>query len=170
MQVLRRLAPHELEPEVEGRVTHSTVKVETACERYLAWIADTKRGMRKAQRDRDEMRSVIDGIKAVRYDRDGAGVQQLHGDDRMVEIVTRLAEIDERMANRLEAYAFAMGEWSAISMQLPAIESEALELHYVDGMCWEDVAQRLAYSERNIYRIRLDALYDLYELLPQGWQ
>lgn len=151
-------------------MSNSAVKVETACERYLDWIADAKRSMSRLNADRDEMRSVMDGLKAVRYDREGGGSTMLHGDDAMAASIERLEEIDRRVADKARHYAEAVEDWLSIRVKLPSVEADALQLHYIDGQPWDVVASAINYSERNVYRVRIDALFDLYELLPPGWQ
>lgn len=145
-------------------------KVETACESYLASVSDAKRAMRRLAQDRREMRECIDGLKGVRYDRQGGASAMEHGDDAMAAVVVRLEEIDEKIRSYSQTYADILSEWIYVKTLLPALHAEVLTMHYIEGMTWEAVALEVRYSERNIYRLRWDAMLSLYEVLPQGWQ
>lgn len=146
------------------------VKVEEACERYLGWIAGAKRTMRRLNQDRAEMRRCIDGLKGVRYDRIGGSSYQANGDDSMAAIVSRLEELDFGIASAAKDYEEAIADWLETKSHLNSIHAEVLTMHYIEGMTWEAVALEVRYSERNIYRLRMDALLALYEVLPEGWQ
>ena len=46
--------------------------------------------------------------------------------------------------------------------------AEVLELYYIDGLTWEQVAQRMGYEVRQIYRLHGVALWKV--KVPEDWQ
>lgn len=139
--------------------------VETVCEGYLEGISDARRAIRRLEQDRAEMRAAIDAIRGVRYDRVGGSPTMEHGDDAMFATIERLEEIERTVVEKANAYAETLSDWLYVRSQMPQLHADVLTMHYVEGMTWEAVALEVRYSERNVYRLRWDALLSLYELL-----
>lgn len=140
-------------------------RVETVCESYLEGIADAKRAIRRLEQDRAEMRAAIDQIRGVRYDRQGGSATMEHGDDAMFATIQRLEDIEQSVLQKAAAYADAISDWLYVRSRIPQLHADVLTMHYIEGMTWETVASLASYSERNIYRLRWDALLSLYEQL-----
>lgn len=146
------------------------VHIETACKRYLKTVADARIKRDRLMRDREEMRETMDGLKAVRYDRDGGHAARLHGDDAVAEILSRLEAIDERIIEAAKECTEVMSEWLEVSDRMSGKSADMLSRHYIQGQTWEDIALLYAYSERHIYNLRTEAMFDLYDALPHGWR
>ena len=158
----------------EGESVSEAYEVEDACTRYLSYVADARRDVDRVEAKRAEMRENIDMLGAIRYDKVGHARGE-HGDDRIAAVVCQLEAIDASLVERMGAYAEAMAEWLRVTSDMDKLEVAVLERYYVVGkydntVTWEAVARELGYSERSMYYVRMNALYDLYERLPDGWR
>ena len=80
--------------------------------------------------------------------------------DRMIDLDRRLDEQIRRMV-RLKLAAV-----DAIAAVEDARMREVLELYYLDGFTWEQVAERMKYDVRWIYRLHGKALLEV--RVPEG--
>ena len=101
-------------------------------------------------------RMKVEGIKAVTYDGDRVQTSTVN---RTEEMVSRLVDLEARYANALAAYNDAVLERE---QRIEAIEDDRQEavllLRYIMEMGWEDIAERLGYSYRNVTRLHGKAL------------
>ena len=76
--------------------------------------------------------------------------------------VERAAISHAELSDRLRVVLAQIGE-EALEIEraiesLPARERNLMRMHYIDGVSWEEVAQRTCYCLRQVYRIRRQAL------------
>lgn len=115
----------------------------------------------------EQARAEMDGLKGVRYDRDGSAGTMMHGDDAVAALV-------ERMDNAIVAWVASLDELEqertrftdacgALDPKLSAL----LTLRYLDGMPWADVADSMGYTEGYVRDdLNERALAALYDVMP----
>ena len=75
------------------------------------------------------------------------------------ETADRLIELERRVNSRTrELVRWKLAAMDAIDLVEEANLREVLELYYIDGYTWEQVATRMGYSERQILRLHGTAL------------
>lgn len=103
-----------------------------------------------------ELRRISESIGGSNFEeRVKGGTLENHLETTIAKIVDLEAEIREE----LDAYITLKGEiLSAISRHSDEDESLLLKLRYVEFMTWEQIAEKMNYSTRQIYRLHKDAL------------
>lgn len=85
------------------------------------------------------------------------------------ETADRLIELEQRVnAQARELVRWKLAAIDAIRQVEEPRLAEVLELYYIDGMTWEQVAQRMGYEVRQIYRLHGVALWKV--KVPEDWQ
>lgn len=85
------------------------------------------------------------------------------------ETADRLIELEQRVnAQVREMVRWKLAAIDAIDAVEEARLREVLELYYIDGFTWEQVAQRMCYEVRQIYRLHGVALRKV--KVPEDWQ
>lgn len=106
----------------------------------------------------------IAGIKAVDY-----SVDRVDGGCPAYIIEAMLDDKDERMkecqrqAHDLECLVrrvdYILGRMD------DQLHASILEMHYVNGKPWDEIAEAVSYSSQHIYRLRFDALLCFYDCM-----
>lgn len=113
----------------------------------------------------EQNRAELDGIKAVRYDKDGGG--STPNDDAFVNQVARMDEINSRLESiREDTIRRRDAMESAIDALPDPTHSAILRGHYINGEKWEMlcVMDETACSYRSMMRWRKAALESIYDL------
>lgn len=138
-------------------------------ERWMREAARIVRACETAKNRLAELERGIGHIRAVVYDRIGGKTSMLSGDDAVVEQVARIDAARERYIAAFTEYIEAAVE---IDKTLARLDDERfallLRLYYFDGHTWDEVAKRMAYTQRNVMLIRRKALLALFDLIPGG--
>ena len=131
---------------------------------FLRRARDVDRRVDEAQERVDRLRAKLEAGRLSRV----TGMPRGGGAD-WTETADRLIEL-ERVVNARTR------EW--VRWKLNAIDAirsvgeprlaEVLELYYIDGLTWEQVAQRMGYEVRQIYRLHGVALRKV--KVPEDWR
>lgn len=123
------------------------------------------------QANYQEQLEAIDGIKAVRYDRQGGRPTMEHGDDAMAEAIDRLMATGNAMVERIVAWTAELEQFDALCRRVTPQSGRVLKLRYRDCMKWDDVADAMGYASDYVRReLRERALDELYTVLPLSWK
>lgn len=143
--------------------------------RYRDLQADTNRLWDRA----DDLRGRIEAARTSHLD----GMPHTHGGDadRIGGIVSELEEIKTEARKGLEEATAARREISAAIRQICgprwADRREILRLRYIDGLMWEDVAEKMFGDDpkywdkaeaflRRAFKLHTQALAELSEIVP----
>lgn len=129
------------------------------------------------RRARDVDRRVDEAterVERIRAKLEGGRMSSLTGMPRgggadWTETADRLIEL-ERVVNQRtrELVRWKLAAIDAIrAVEEPRL-AEVLELYYIDGLTWEQVAQRMGYEVRQIYRLHGVALRKV--KVPEDWR
>ena len=113
----------------------------------------------------EQNRAELDGIKAVRYDKDGGG--STPNDDAFVNQVARMDEINSRLESiREDTIRRRDAMESAIDALPDPTHSAILRGHYINRLRWEQLCamDETATSYRTMMRWRKAALESIYDL------
>ena len=81
------------------------------------------------------------------------------GSGDWTQTADRLIELEQRVnAQTRELVRWKLAAMDAIGLIDKAREREVLELYYIDGFTWEQVAERMDYDLRWVYRLHGKAL------------
>lgn len=140
-----------------------------AAERWCKSIREYAQRSARADDKLAFLRSQADCIKAVRYDRIGGRSQIEHGDDA---IVNALSRIDDAVDAVIQATNDLMDESEEFERSLDRMENQSyarlLYLRY--AMCWEwcDIAREVPYTYNHLTTYaREAALEQLYDYMPE---
>lgn len=139
-----------------------------AAKEYADAIRSQRLSARALQACMADAISALDGLTAVRYDRESVQSSGMeHGDDA---VAAKLADVEEATAR----YRAEKEEWQAMLVEfdrctgeLPSPERDLLRLRYAHAYPWHVVAGVLCYSE--VYArgaINRRALSLLYDVMP----
>lgn len=153
------------------------MKVDDTCDKYLKEVKNAYRKLENIKAERDRIRSSIDGLKAVVYDKVGGSATMEHGDDAMFRSIEKLEEAELVLSIQADVCTDLISEWVEVSNSIDPEMLRIIDMHYFQGMTWEDIAKledkdscKLPCSVRTVYRIRSDAMLSLYDAIPKGWQ
>ena len=143
----------------------------TQAEAYCNHVRGLKMRCEDEQDNYREQIETIDGIKAVRYDRQGGRQTIEHGDDAMADAIERLIETGNAMVERIAAWMAELEQFDALCRRVTPQSSRLLKLRYRDCMKWDDVADSMGYTGDYVRgELRERALDELYTVLPLSWK
>lgn len=140
-------------------------------ERWLGHVAARVRRVDALRAEVDAKRTELDGLHAIDYSRPAVSVGMATGDDAMVDALYGLnraisgycRELADLTAEQADAHA-------RLASLADATGAAALSMHYLAGLEWTEVADRLGYSKRHVFRIRDAALVEAYGVMPPEWR
>lgn len=133
---------------------------------YMKQIQIARRGIRllSEQIERDSV--LASGVKAIRYDVDK--VQTSPVGDRMTDIVAGIASATDELKKKIEELQEKENEARGYLIRLREEHERVLVYHYFDSMRWEDVAEKMNYSDTYVYDLKNKALDELTEILKES--
>lgn len=90
----------------------------------------------------------------------GGGVSQ-----KMQNAVIALIDLENALNKAIDEYIDYKKDVLEKLSELPQLERTVLELYYVKGMTWVQIADYLDYSTMHLWRIRQNANYILFKVL-----
>ena len=85
--------------------------------------------------------------------------------DKVGDIVGKIAELDDEIDNKIEDLVSLKLEATRLINQLDARENLLLDMRYIQGKEWPEIADEFCYDERNIHRLHSNALGKLDAIL-----
>lgn len=121
---------------------------------------------------RDECKQIDNQLKALEIAATSPRIQAMDGmprgsggGDAMASIVAELVQLEEKYKDKLHRLHTAMAEVEDLIDSLDdPVERQVLRCRYIEGLIWEEVCVKLAYSWRQTHRIHgaaLDKLVDV---------
>lgn len=133
---------------------------------YLSQAQRLKKRYESALEDLEYIRTMADGVGAIRYDKDR--VQASPENDRLADYMIRLERAESRVLHAAETYFSAYEDISGkIGKIMPGLYSDVLYLRYIRGMQLMDVAEDLNYSYEYIKHIHGLALVQFGKRFPE---
>ncbi len=130
---------------------------------YMETIRKVKREIRMIMDDIERETVLAAGVKAIRYDVDK--VQTSPAGDRMADIIARITEDTDRLNERI-SYLLDLEETARrILVNLRDESARVLELHYLDGLSWVAISERMGYSDKHVFKLYDRALQEFDEIL-----
>ena len=102
----------------------------------------------------DDMRATLDGLKAIRISEKVQG-GPLPSDENMVNRITKVIEEEKKLEN---LYDFMSDLSKEIDKIEDVVERALLRYRYFLGLTWEEIADKMGYSLRQVHRIHKRAI------------
>ena len=102
----------------------------------------------------DDMRATLDGLKAIRISEKVQG-GPLPSDENMVNRITKVIEEEKKLEN---LYDFMSELSKEIDKIEDVVERALLRYRYFLGLTWEEIADKMGYSLRQVHRIHKRAI------------
>ena len=133
---------------------------------FLRRARTADRRIDEAQERVDRLRAKLEAgrMSSITGMPRGGGADWTETADRLIEL--------ERVVNQRtrELVRWKLAVIDAIrAVEEPRL-AEVLELYYIDGLTWEQVAQRMGYEVRQIYRLHGVALRKVKVKVPEDWR
>lgn len=102
----------------------------------------------------DDMRATLDGLKAIRISEKVQG-GPLPSDENMVNRIDKVIEEEKKLEN---LYDFMSDLSKEIDKIEDVVERALLRYRYFLGLTWEEIADKMGYSLRQVHRIHKRAI------------
>lgn len=130
---------------------------------YMHKIKALRRRIRLLSEQIERDYNMASGVTAIRYDKDV--VQTSPVGDRMTNIVAKIIETTGTLEDEIHKLQIYEEELIGLLLQLDEQYERILIMHYLDGVAWSDVADKVGYERQYIYEMRDKALTQLDEIL-----
>ena len=153
----------------EEETTYQQIQAEAYCN-HVRGLASREAAARMRT---EEAEARMDGLGAVRYDREGGKTYTAHGDDAMARAVAALNAARQRHEDAIVQCEAERSEFDAILANITPLYASLLTYRYEMCMSWEQVAEQPDISMTEDYvrgDLRRKALAELYPFLPPGWK
>ena len=125
---------------------------------YLNRYRQALRKYNSLQEQEKQLRSQMDGPKAIEY----SDMPKAHKQTDLSDYMVRLERILDRIANeKNEMQKIQLEIEEKIIDVMDGEQSRILYLRYIQFMKWEDICVEMGYSWRQIHNIHSKALNDL---------
>ena len=144
-----------------------------AAERWCKRVRQYRFAVEREEEACRALRERMDGIGAVRYDREGGRTYVAHGDDAMARAVASLNAARQRHEDAIVQCEAERKEFDAAISNITPLYASLLTYRYEMCMSWPQVAEQPDISMTEDYvrgDLRRKALAELYPFLPPGWK
>ena len=132
--------------------------------KYLMSVYKINRHIDCLLAEKERLKSIAEGVSAMRYD--DIKVQSSHKEN---DSVIKLIELDKQINDEIDVFVDLRNEATALIEQLQSkVEQDVLKLRYICSMKWEDIADKMNYDVRSVYRIHGQALLSFDKVLKQN--
>ena len=145
----------------------------TQAEAYCNHVRGLLHREKTARDNLEEVEASLDGLGAVRYDREGGKTYVAHGDDAMARAVASLNAARQRHEDAIVQCEAERKEFDAAISNITPLYASLLTYRYEMCMSWTQVADQPDISMTEDYvrgDLRRKALAELYPFLPPGWK
>lgn len=161
--------------ELEAKLTAEYVDyMRMWSKRYLGRVRATVHTVAMVRSEIAELESMLDGIGAVRYDREN--VRSTPDDEGLLRRIERMESLRAEYADELDANLQAQADAHRALAKVRQPWRALLTYRYLEGMTWADVTESLnalpgvAYSEDYIRKEMHDnALVELFPHIPHEY-
>lgn len=134
---------------------------------YLGDIAGRIREIDHCKERLSEIESQLD-IHGIEYSEMPKSLNS-YG-DAIPDGIAKLIEQRERHADTVAVNADEIDRAWSLCNPRKSENRQVLWLKYVQGMSWSKIANAIHRSERQVYRMRVDGIAELYDLMPERWK
>ena len=133
---------------------------------YVSYIRSL--ACRKASREQEieSLRNTLGSTLSTL----GIRISKSPSPDAIPNTVIRLDAIIATYEMELAEYVQGLEQFIQAIDQLEPLHAQVLTLHYVDGLEYLEVAERIGYNISHVYRLRAAALIALYDVMPYEWR
>lgn len=133
--------------------------------RYVREVAEFEKSMAKMEERAEMVRSRMEHVMAVRYDRDGSRAGY---EDTKPEALDELAEIRDDYEALIMLFGKRAEEAHRLFMRYD--ETRIVWEKYGEKKTWPKVAREHGYSESGARRCAERGMDIIYELMPEEWR
>lgn len=149
---------------------------------YSSWCATQAKpwcdSVMQAKRHADSLRETVDalreqydGLKSVRYDREGGHVKTANGDDVVVELICVMENAIASFTEAQHEWVFVMEELSMCCEQLEGRYAQLIRLRYCCNYDWDTVSDKIGYDCSYARgQLHTEALAALYHVMPHKYR
>lgn len=150
-------------------VEQSVQKGETMTgKEYMDEIRKIRRKVRALREQILKNTTLASSVKAIRYDIDK--IQSSPDGERMTDLIAEIIAEEQKLHKEIAKLMVKEKEARDYLLKLKEEHEIILTLHYLDGISWDDIAQKRNYNEKYIYDLRKKALDELTEVLTKSDQ
>ena len=102
----------------------------------------------------NKMRSSLDGLQAIRFTEKVQG-GKLNDDTNLINKLAKIIELEDKIKKKIELQIEIV---DTIEKLQDVNEKAVLRLKYICCFTWEEIAERMGYSVRNVHLIHKKAL------------
>ena len=138
---------------------------------YCDHIRGLKLRKDAAQANYEEAATTIDGLKAVRHDREGGPGYMAAGDDAIAASLERIKNAGDRMVEAINTWVGECEIFDRLCERLTPMSSYILAMRYRNALKWDMVANRVPYAPEYVRGVLHDrALVEMYSVMPAIWR
>ena len=150
-------------------VEQSVQKGETMTgKEYMDEIRKIRRKVRALREQILKNTTLASSVKAIRYDIDK--IQSSPDGEHMTDLIAEIIAEEQKLHKEIAKLMVKEKEARDYLLKLKEEHEIILTLHYLDGISWDDIAQKRNYNEKYIYDLRKKALDELTEVLTKSDQ
>ena len=131
---------------------------------YLRRIRDMRRHIAALNAEIDEQRHLASGLTGIDYSRDMVDTSPT--DDRMPNAVSRLLDIIAERVALVREYTGQLDECGAALRKLNGTYADVLRYRYLCDYSWEQITEKMGYSDPYINELHNTALSAFYDCMP----
>lgn len=135
---------------------------------YMDEIRKIRRKVRALREQILKNTTLASSVKAIRYDIDK--IQSSPDGERMTDLIAEIIAEEQKLHKEIAKLMVKEKEARDYLLKLKEEHEIILTLHYLDGISWDDIAQKRNYNEKYIYDLRKKALDELTEVLTKSDQ
>ena len=127
---------------------------------YLSQYQRAYRTVRLAARQLEQAEHDAAGVRAILY----SDMPKSHNVERdLSDAMTKIEELAAVYRDTVKASTAIMSEVAAVIMRVPdKTQMEILWLRYVDGLKWEEIAEKMGYGREWVCRVHGKALQSIH--------
>ena len=133
---------------------------------YMDEIRKIRRKVRALREQILKNTTLASSVKAIRYDIDK--IQSSPDGERMTDLIAEIIAEEQKLHKEIAKLMVKEKEARDYLLKLKEEHEIILTLHYLDGISWDDIAQKRNYNEKYIYDLRKKALDELTEVLTKS--
>ena len=133
---------------------------------YLRQVRTQNKHIDSLIAEKERLTELAEGLTGISYDDVKVQTSRTSPGNRQTDAVYRLVELEERITNEIDRFVDMREEVTKLIDSLTqSTEQDLLRYRYLCGLTWEQVAERMKYDNRTVYKIHGKALLHLEQLV-----
>jgi len=135
------------------------------------WAKMVQRAAVRLKALEEEIANYDDGVRGVRYDRDGGGSSMANGDDAMAALAMQRDELRRKAMFDASEWRETVSDFQDALYRMDGTYDALLRYRYIVGMEWEEIAGKMGYScDYCRGELQVNALGSLYDVMPHRYR